>query len=48
MNILVIQGSPHKDGNTATITHQLMEGLTAFPLKLSAAYRLGIRLRACF
>jgi multimeric flavodoxin WrbA len=29
MNTLVIQGSPRKDGNTATISHQVMEGLAA-------------------
>jgi multimeric flavodoxin WrbA len=29
LNTLVIQGSPRKDGNTATMAHKLMEGLTA-------------------
>jgi multimeric flavodoxin WrbA len=29
MNTLVIQGSPHKNGNTATLAHKVMEGMSA-------------------
>jgi multimeric flavodoxin WrbA len=48
MNVLALQASPRKKGNTATLTHALLEGLRASgATKVSEVFLDGLDIRPC-